>query len=53
MWWLLIGDRVRRGGVSDSRAVYDEFHAAIPLAAVGGVISGDWLRFSEAARGDR
>jgi hypothetical protein len=52
MYWLLICDRVRRGGVSDSRAVNDEFHAAIALAAIGGVIRSDGLRFSKAARGN-
>jgi len=49
---LLIGDRVRRGGVSNGGAIHDEFHAAITLAAVGGVIRGDGLRFSKAARSD-
>ena len=49
-YWLLIGDGVRRGGVSDGRAVDDQFHAAIPLTAVGSVIRGHRLRFSKAPR---
>jgi hypothetical protein len=50
---LLIRDSVCRGGVSDSSAVYDKLDAAIALAAVGGIIRGNGLRFSKAARGDR
>ena len=50
--WLLICDGVRRGGVSDGCAVDDEFHAAIPLTAVGSIIRCDRLRFSKAARGN-
>ena len=49
---LLIGCGVRCGGVSDGVAIQDEFDAAIALAAFGGVIRGDRLRFSEAPRGD-
>jgi hypothetical protein len=49
---LLIGCRVRCGGVSDRGAVYDELHAAISLTTVGGVVRCNGLRFSKAARGD-
>lgn len=52
MYLLLICHRVRRGSVSYSGAVDDEFDPAISLAALGGVIRSDGLRFSEAARGD-
>jgi len=51
-YWLLICDGVRRGGVSNGRAVDDEFHAAIPLTAVGSIIRGHRLRFSKAPRGN-
>src|SRR5580704_15778710 len=52
MCWLLICDGVRRRGVSNGGAVYDELHAAIALAAFGGIIRGDGLRFSKAAGSD-
>src|SRR5580700_2079278 len=41
-----------RGGVADGVAVYDQFDAAVALAAFGGVVGSDGLHFAEAARGD-
>src|SRR5579859_6135111 len=39
------------GGLADGVAVDDEFDAAIALAALGGVVGGNGLRFAEAAGG--
>src|SRR6266568_3156144 len=41
-----------RGGTADGVAVDDEFDAPIALAAFGGVVGGDRLRFAEAVSGD-
>jgi hypothetical protein len=49
---LSIGSRARRSRISDGVAVHDELDAAISLAAFGGVIRRDGLRFSKAVRGD-
>jgi len=49
---LLRGRGGGGGGVADGVAVDDEFDAAIALAAFGGVVGSDGLRFAEAARGD-
>jgi hypothetical protein len=40
------------GGVADGVAVDDELDAAVALAAFGGVVGSDRLRFAEASRGD-
>ena len=51
--WLALGDWPGGSrGVADSVAVDDELDAAIALAAIGGVVGGDGLRFAEAARGN-
>jgi len=39
-------------GVADGLAVDDQLDAAIALAAFGGVVGGDRLRFAEAVGGD-
>src|SRR5579859_4687210 len=47
-------DSVRCGGAGGDRggfAVDDEFDAAVALAALGGVVGGNGLRFAEAAGG--
>jgi hypothetical protein len=41
-----------RGGAADGVAVNDELDAAVALAAFGGVVRSDGLRFAEAAGGD-
>src|SRR6266699_2417487 len=41
-----------RGGTADGVAVDDEFDAAVALAAFGGVVGSDRLRFAEAVGGD-
>ena len=49
---LLLRQRGRgRGGAADGVAVNDELDAAVALAAFGGVVRSDGLRFAEAAGG--
>src|SRR5215813_4050849 len=43
----------RCSGAADGFAIDDEFDAAIALAAFGGVVCCDWLRFAKAARSHR
>src|SRR5260370_12073964 len=41
-----------RGGTADGVAVDDELDAPVALAAFGGLVGGDRLRFAEAVGGD-
>src|SRR5260370_15936192 len=46
------GDRGTGVCAADGVAVDDQLHAAVALAAFRGVVGGDGLRFSKAARAD-